>query len=94
MYLEALHRCLFGWFLILPILLLPFQCSQVMLDRWRLGTLQHKYSYFPESLRLRMMNETKKMFYFGYNNYMNLAFPLDELNPLLCKGRGPDYENP
>jgi len=65
-----------------------------MLDRWRLGTLQDKYSHFPESLRLKMINETKKMFYFGYNNYMNLAFPLDELNPLLCKGRGPDYDNP
>lgn len=41
-----------------------------------------------------MVNETKKMFYFGYDNYMNLAFPLDELNPILCNGRGPDYDNP
>jgi hypothetical protein len=25
---------------------------------------------------------------------MKHAFPLDELNPLHCNGRGPDYENP
>ena len=34
------------------------------------------------------------MFYFGYNNYMKHAFPLDELNPIYCSGRGPDKENP
>jgi hypothetical protein len=41
-----------------------------------------------------MLAEAKKMFYFGYDNYMEYAFPMDELNPLLCCGRGPDYENP
>lgn len=34
------------------------------------------------------------MFYFGYDNYMNHAFPMDELNPHDCNGRGPDYDNP
>ena len=29
-----------------------------------------------------------------YDNYMKHAFPLDELNPLECSGRGPDYQNP
>ena len=53
-----------------------------------------KYSYFPESDRLKMIEETKKMFYFGYDSYMNHAFPMDELNPILCTGRGPDYDNP
>ncbi|CAG0912538.1 unnamed protein product [Notodromas monacha] len=53
-----------------------------------------KYSYFAESERLRMVQAAKEMFYFGYDNYMTHAFPLDELNPILCSGRGPDYENP
>lgn len=73
------------------ILCIGQSCSN--LELWGLN-YNPKYSYFPESLRLKMMEETKKMFYFGYNNYMNLAFPLDELNPLLCNGRGPDYANP
>lgn len=41
-----------------------------------------------------MLEETRKMFYHGYDNYMRHAFPLDELNPLHCNGRGPDHENP
>lgn len=32
------------------------------------------------------------MFYHGYNNYMNLAYPADELMPLSCKGRHRDVE--
>lgn len=79
--------------LIIPILFLPFQSSLSLLTQWG-EDFQQKYLHFPESLRLEMVNETKKMFYFGYDNYMNLAFPLDELNPILCNGRGPDYANP
>lgn len=32
------------------------------------------------------------MFYHGYNNYMNNAYPADELMPLSCKGRFRDVE--
>ena len=52
------------------------------------------YNYFPESERLVMKNKVKDMFYFGYDNYMKYAFPLDELNPIYCSGRGPDKEHP
>uniref|UniRef100_A0A0N4ZC68 alpha-1,2-Mannosidase n=1 Tax=Parastrongyloides trichosuri TaxID=131310 RepID=A0A0N4ZC68_PARTI len=38
--------------------------------------------------------ETKEMFKFGYDNYIKYAYPLDELNPIYCSGRGPDYLNP
>ena len=41
-----------------------------------------------------MLDESKKMFYHGYDNYMKHAFPQDELNPLDCAGRGPDHEHP
>ncbi|XP_046652402.1 ER degradation-enhancing alpha-mannosidase-like protein 1 [Daphnia pulicaria] len=80
--------------LIIPLIVLPlnYPCLS-LLSTWG-EDFQLKYSHFPESLRLEMVNETKKMFYFGYDNYMNLAFPLDELNPILCSGRGPDYDNP
>ncbi|KFM79018.1 ER degradation-enhancing alpha-mannosidase-like 1, partial [Stegodyphus mimosarum] len=41
-----------------------------------------------------MKEEARKMFQFGYDNYLKYAFPKDELNPIFCTGRGPDYENP
>jgi len=56
--------------------------------------LEKKYGSFSHTQRLEMLEETKKMFYHGYNNYMTHAFPMDELNPLDCDGRGPDYDNP
>ena len=58
------------------------------------GSYDRKYGNFPESDRLEMLEESRKMFQFGYDNYMKHAFPKDELNPIYCTGRGPDYENP
>lgn len=49
---------------------------------------------FPESDRLRMKDEARRMFYWGYNNYMRYAFPHDELDPIHCKGRGHDWDDP
>uniref|UniRef100_A0A1B6CFG3 alpha-1,2-Mannosidase n=1 Tax=Clastoptera arizonana TaxID=38151 RepID=A0A1B6CFG3_9HEMI len=56
--------------------------------------IESKYATFPKSLRLQMLEEAREMFYFGYDNYMKYAFPKDELNPIQCSGRGPDYDNP
>ena len=56
--------------------------------------LEKQYGSFSESDRLDMLEETRQMFFHGYDNYMEHAFPLDELNPLQCCGRGPDYEQP
>ena len=39
-------------------------------------------------------DKTKEMFYHGYNHYMQHAYPLDELNPIQCVGRGPDRHHP
>ncbi|KAL1434838.1 hypothetical protein MTO96_001727 [Rhipicephalus appendiculatus] len=58
------------------------------------GFYDRKYGSFPEELRLRMVEEAKRMFQFGYDSYMKYAFPKDELNPIYCTGRGPDYDNP
>ena len=30
--------------------------------------------------------QTKAMFYHAYNNYLNKAYPYDELRPLTCDG--------
>lgn len=53
-----------------------------------------KYGYFSEAQRLKTLEEVKEMFYFGYDHYMKHAYPQDELNPIYCSGRGPDYDNP
>nr|CAD2145078.1 unnamed protein product [Meloidogyne enterolobii] len=47
----------------------------------------------PEELEIAK-EQAKEMFFFGYNNYLKHAFPLDELDPIHCTGRGPDYNNP
>ncbi|KAH7916186.1 glycoside hydrolase family 47 protein [Hygrophoropsis aurantiaca] len=39
-------------------------------------------------------DSTKRLFYHGFDHYMSHAFPLDELSPLTCTGRGPDWLNP
>ena len=53
-----------------------------------------RYKPFSESDRQHYMKLAKEMFYHGYDNYMRYAFPLDELNPVACTGRGPDTNNP
>ena len=46
---------------------------------------------FSEEKRLQFLQDTKQMFYWGYDNYMTHAFPFDELNPVNCTGRGHDW---
>lgn len=58
------------------------------------GFYDRQYGSFPEEARLEMVQEAKRMFQFGYDGYMKYAFPKDELNPIDCTGRGPDYDNP
>jgi len=53
-----------------------------------------KYGYFDDRRRQEMLEATRHMFYFGYDSYMTHAFPKDELDPIHCTGRGPDYDNP
>jgi hypothetical protein len=39
-----------------------------------LDSLDIKYGSFSEDLRLQMLAEAKKMFYFGYDNYMTYVW--------------------
>lgn len=48
---------------------------------------------FSEEQRLLMKEEARRMFYWGYDHYMQHAFPQDELNPIRCRGRGHDWED-
>ena len=49
---------------------------------------------FSEERRLELREDARRMFYWGYDNYINHAFPQDELNPIDCNGRGHDWANP
>lgn len=81
-------------FICLVILSFPLGDSRLHWLRGEDDPYLNKYGHFSERERLEMLEETKKMFYFGYDNYMRYAFPKDELNPIHCNGRGPDRENP
>lgn len=53
----------------------------------------NEYLYFSERERVRLKSMAREMFEFGYDNYMRHAFPMDELDPIHCSGRGPDTLN-
>lgn len=38
--------------------------------------------------------KVRRAFYHAFDSYMKTAFPMDELNPITCEGRGRDYLNP
>ncbi|KAH8906132.1 glycoside hydrolase family 47 protein [Coniochaeta sp. PMI_546] len=42
----------------------------------------------------QLRQETVEMFYHGYDNYMNIAFPEDELRPVSCVPLSRDAQNP
>ncbi|KAJ7428982.1 hypothetical protein WISP_00321 [Willisornis vidua] len=66
--------------------------------RWgpaRRDEYERRYSRaFPPQLRARLRDAARGMFAFGYDSYMEHAFPRDELDPLHCRGRGPDRSDP
>ncbi|EJT97632.1 hypothetical protein DACRYDRAFT_59015 [Dacryopinax primogenitus] len=39
-------------------------------------------------------DQVRDLWYHGFDAYMNNAFPFDELQPLTCHGRGPDWHDP
>lgn len=79
---------------LLLLVLLQVSESAFNIFRYPLNRIERKYGSLPESERLRLKEDTRDMFYFGYESYMKYAYPQDELNPILCRGRGPDREDP
>jgi len=53
-----------------------------------------KFASFSENERLELRDKAKEMFQFGYDNYMQHAYPKDELDPIHCAGRGHDTNDP
>ncbi|KAI9344206.1 glycoside hydrolase [Zopfochytrium polystomum] len=76
----------------------------VRCHRWRLSVVMGLVAFLlavapmatalSDHRRLLLRDGVKEMFYHGYNSYMDNAFPMDELNPISCSGRGPDRSNP
>ena len=56
--------------------------------------LDRKYARFSRTEKEQMRRQAKDMFSHAYRGYLTHAFPDDELNPIDCRGRGPDYANP
>ncbi|KAG8762914.1 alpha mannosidase-like protein [Ceratobasidium sp. 423] len=44
--------------------------------------------------KLEYREATRRLWHHGFDSYMDHAFPMDELMPKACRGRGPDYANP
>lgn len=44
--------------------------------------------------RAHQREKVRAMFQRSFDSYMTHAFPLDELDPVHCTGRGPDYAHP
>lgn len=53
-----------------------------------------KYGSFTHEELLEAKKATREMFYFAYENYIRHAFPMDELDPINCSGRGYDHLHP
>lgn len=53
-----------------------------------------RYGEFSAAELVEAREASKEMFYFAYNNYIQHAFPMDELDPINCTGRGHDHLNP
>lgn len=81
------------WLLVLCVFSISV-CGNIHFFKEGWNHYDAKYSSFPEWKRVQMLDEAKAMFHFGYDNYMKYAFPKDELDPIHCSGRGPDYDNP
>eukprot|EP00118_Oscarella_pearsei_P011592 m.78695 g.78695 ORF g.78695 m.78695 type:complete len:576 (+) comp36114_c0_seq9:62-1789(+) len=86
-------------FLVIAMTLWPIASKLLFLffssnERDMSGFSSLQYESFPDSRRLEMREAAKRMFYVGYENYMQYAFPQDELDPVHCRGRGPDKQNP
>ncbi|KAK2722138.1 ER degradation-enhancing alpha-mannosidase-like protein 1 isoform X2 [Artemia franciscana] len=57
-------------------------------------SFKNQYSDFNDEYKTELKERVRSIFLSSLYNYYEYAFPKDELNPIDCKGRGPDYGNP
>ena len=43
-------------------------------------------NFYSNEHMLELRQEVREMFYHAYDGYMRYAYPLDELQPLTCRG--------
>lgn len=55
-----------------------------------LGHYDKLFRQFSEAEKAEMKELSRETFNWGYSNYIKHAYPADELNPIWCRGRGPD----
>ncbi|KAI9001169.1 alpha-mannosidase [Trametes punicea] len=53
-----------------------------------------KGASWSSSRKHAVREQVRELWHHGYDRYMRVAFPLDELAPLSCTGRGPNWHNP
>ncbi len=87
-------RCLCGVALFLSTIILRSGAYHFRVFTEVFDKLGSRYPPINTEELVRLHHKAKEMFQFGYDNYMTYAFPMDELDPIHCDGRGPDYENP
>lgn len=66
------------------------KCLQTNTESFK-ECLNSNYAALSPAEILKSRDEVKRMFHFGYDNYMEYAYPEDELDPIHCTGRGHDY---
>ncbi|KEP55137.1 ER degradation-enhancing alpha-mannosidase-like protein [Rhizoctonia solani 123E] len=50
--------------------------------------------HWTKERKLEFREATRQLWHHGFDSYMDHGFPMDELMPKACRGRGPDYANP
>ncbi|KAG0709546.1 glycoside hydrolase family 47 protein [Suillus ampliporus] len=81
------HPCIFVFSLLITL-------NNGVYARQISNTSLHQETAWTSERKRSFSVATKDLWYHGFNHYMSYAFPLDELSPLSCTGRGPDWENP
>ncbi|KAG9034693.1 alpha mannosidase-like protein [Tulasnella sp. JGI-2019a] len=74
----------------------------MLLSKWLQGLIvsasgnqrsPHNQAYWNDEKKLSIREEVRALWNHGFDSYMDNAFPMDELQPLSCKGRGPNWED-
>ena len=91
---KYIHQLLAFLWLVAFTVALNSTFQNVFLEEFWGNYYGEKYRQFSETWRLETKAAARDMFHFAYDSYMKYAFPQDELNPIACSGRGPDFANP
>lgn len=81
--------CILDLLLLLALLAVGASIYPFVQDSYKLA-----YGSFSARELLEAKEAAREMFYFAYENYIRYAYPMDELDPINCAGRGHDHLNP